>query len=129
MPAEVATLYALTPFLLIAASILRYKRGLMGVSDINEKAATDGVIPLPRLWWVSFLGGSACSLQCQFAFTPDAVYPMQTGSSAEEAKQVIATESCNPAPLSSASGYAILLSFALVLVYVWSLDDLIHLPA
>lgn len=44
---------------------------------------------------------------------------MQTGSTAEGAKQVIATERCySPAPLSSASGYAIFLSFALVLVRV-----------
>lgn len=43
---------------------------------------------------------------------------MQTDCAAEGAQQVIATERCSPAPLSSATGYAILLSFAIVLLCV-----------
>jgi len=50
LPAEVATMYTLTPLLLVAASILSYKRGLMCIINLAQvKAATDGVIPLPRL--------------------------------------------------------------------------------
>lgn len=50
--------------------------GLMAIINLTEmKAATGGVIPLPHLWWVRFLRGSACSLRCQSAFTPNSLYP------------------------------------------------------
>lgn len=47
LPAEVVTLYSLAPLLLIAASILSYKHGLMDVINLTKmKAATDGVTTL-----------------------------------------------------------------------------------